>query len=77
MDNIKKEGEEKQSKISDFTTIALTEKTVKEMERLKRKIKNETSINITNENLLTIILDCLDESKINEKIKMLKEGIGR
>lgn len=71
--------EEKQTKLSDFTTIAIKkdDDISKIILKLKNKISKETSLPITNAILLNIIFDCIDENKLQEKIKLLKEGMGK
>jgi hypothetical protein len=63
--------------IDDSTLIPIKMITHKKLSNMKDKVKEHTSLNLSFDMIISMLYDCIDDKKLDKKLKMLKEGIGK
>ena len=56
--------------------IVVSDNTHKSLTQFKEKLNSKVPVALTFNSILSILVDCVDENKLNDKIKLIKEGVG-
>lgn len=49
----------------------------KRLEKVKEEIQSKTNIYLNFDSVINIVLDCISKDEFNNKINLIKQGIGR